>query len=97
VGAGREAATDLRLVFAQQVVDELFSRVPRKGVGWIHETQGRRRDDRLLHGQVRVAPHVPQKLICVPPVPKRAAGEPRHPPRVAGGEGNSEAIRMRVG
>jgi hypothetical protein len=42
VGAGCETATDLRLVLVQQIVDELFSRVPRKVVGWIHETQGGR-------------------------------------------------------
>ena len=41
VGTGRETATHLRLVFVQQVVDELFSRVPRKVVGWIHADSGR--------------------------------------------------------
>ena len=58
-----QAAADLGLVLAQQVVDELLARVAGDLVGGIHQAQGRGRDDRLLHRHVRVA-HAPRRGSC---------------------------------
>ena len=49
-----QAVADLGLVLAQQVVDELLAGIAGDLVGRVHQAQGRRRDDRLLHRDVGV-------------------------------------------
>ncbi len=88
-----QAAADLGLVLAQQVVDELLARVAGDLVGRVHEAQGRRRDDRLLHRHVGVPQGHVEVAVGVPLVAERAGGQPRHPADVAGRERDLEAVR----
>ena len=91
-----QAAADLGLVLAQQVVDELLARIARDPVGRIHEAQRRGRDDRLLHRHRRVALRDLEEAVGVAPVAKRAVRQPRHAPDVPRREGNLEAVGRRV-
>src|SRR5712664_2394130 len=91
-----QAAPYLGFMLAQQVVDELLARIISNVVGWIHQTQSRRRYHRLLDRNVRVAPGDIEERVCVTLVTERSAGEPRQPARMAVRERDFETIRCRV-
>jgi len=76
-----QAAPYLGLMLAQ-IVDELLARIFPNPLGWVHQTQGRRRYYRLLDRHVRVAHGDIQVTVCVPPVTEGAACEPRHAARM---------------
>src|ERR1700730_1341540 len=80
----------------QEIVDELLARIISNALGWVHQTQGRRRYHCLLYWHVRVAHGDIQVTVRVPPVTERAACEPRHAAVMAVGERNCKAIRGRV-
>jgi hypothetical protein len=84
VRAFLQAVADLRLVLAEQVVDEFVARVARDLLLGVHETQCRRGDDRLLDRPVGVLERQIQIVVGVRFVAERAAGEPWHAADMAG-------------
>src|SRR5258708_9126541 len=88
-----QAAPYLGFMLAQQIIDELFARIVPKALGWIHQTQGRRRYHRLLDRHVRIAHGDVQVAVCVPSVTERAAREPRQAARMPVREYDFETVR----
>ncbi len=72
VGAGVQAAADVRLGLGGQVVQEGFAGVVGDAVGWVEQAQRRRCDDRLLHREAGVALCFPQVGLGVHLVSERA-------------------------
>src|ERR1700730_18360575 len=91
-----QAAPYLGFMLAQQIVDELLARIIPNPLGWVHQTQGRRRDHRLLDRHVRVAHGDIQVGVRVPPVTEGAARQPRQAARMTVRERNYETIWRRV-
>src|SRR5258708_38324680 len=91
-----QAAPYFGLMLTQQISDELLARIISNALGWVHQTQGRRRYHRLLDRHVRVTHRDIEVTVCVPPVTERAACEPRHAARMTVRERNYETIRGRV-
>ena len=77
-----QAASDLGFMLAQKIVDELLARIIRNALGWVHQTQGRRRYHRLLDRHVCIAHGDIQVTVRVPPVTERAACEARQAARM---------------
>src|SRR6267143_2400985 len=87
-----QAAPYLGFMFAQQIFDELLARITRNPF-CVHETQGRRRNHRLLDRNVRVAHGDIQVTVGVSLVPERTVCEPRQAACMAIREWNGETIR----
>ena len=62
-------------------------------VGRIHEAQGRRRNDRLLHRDPRVTQGDIEVTISRDLIVKGSFGQPGHMAHVAGGKGDFETVR----
>src|SRR3979490_2967026 len=92
-----QAAPYFGFMLTQQISDELLARIISNALGWVHQTQGRRRYHRLLDWHVRVAHRDVQVTVCVAPVTERAACEPRHAARMTVRERNYETVRSGVG
>src|SRR3984885_10853528 len=97
VSALSQAGTYLSLMFAEQVVNELLAGIVRELLRWVHKSQSRGRDNRLLHGHVSVAQGVVQVAVSVPIITERTARQTRNPTRVAGSERNLESVGRRIG
>src|ERR1700730_14137567 len=72
-----QAAPYFSFMLTQQIDDELVARIISNALGGVHQTEGRRRYYRLLDRHVRIAHGDIQVGVCVPPVTKGAAREPR--------------------
>src|SRR5258708_33065253 len=88
-----QAAAYLGFVLSEQIVDELLAGIVRNALGWVHQTQGRRRYYRLLDLDVGVEQSGIQIMVGVSPVTERGACEPGQAARVAVCERDFEAIR----
>src|SRR5450432_140352 len=91
-----QAIADFGLVLVKQLLNKLLARIPWDFFWRVHQTQRRRRNDRLLHGYVRVPKRKLEVAVGALPVAEGAAGEAQHPAGVAGREGNLETIRGRI-
>jgi hypothetical protein len=70
---------------------------PRMSSGGVHQTQGRRGNDGLLHRPMRVLKGEVEIAIRIRVVAERSARQPPHAPDVPRGEGDLEPVRRRVG
>src|SRR6202171_1812631 len=91
-----QAAPYLGFMLVQQIVDELLARIIQNRFGWVQQTQGRRRNHRLLDRHVSVAHGGIQVAVCVPPVTERTTREPRQAARMAIRERDLETVRGHV-
>src|SRR6202165_1594769 len=91
-----QAAPNLGFMLAQEIVDELLAGIIPNRLGRIHQTQGRRRNYRLLDRHVSVAHGDIQVTVCVPPVTEGAAREPRQAARMTVRERYLKTVRGHV-
>jgi len=90
-----QALTDVRLGFANEVVEERVSRIARDPVLRIQQAQRRGRDDRLLNRNAGVLLGLFQVANGVRPISEGTCGQPREPPRVTIGERDGDAVRRK--
>src|ERR1700682_580266 len=78
-----ETVAPLRLVLAQQISDELLPRITRNRVGRVHQTQRRRRDDRLLHRTMGIPERHIEVTVRIRLIPERSRSQAKHPADMA--------------
>src|SRR5213082_1285370 len=92
VRARRQAAPDVRLRLAHEVLEERVARVSADAVLGIEQAQGRGRNHRLLDGHAGMSPRGHEIRIGVGLVAERPGGQAGEPPRVSVGERDGHAV-----